>query len=107
MPLKANLEAMLARGQDSPMVRFALGNACLGDGDAGEAAEHFRKAVEQDPAYSAAWKMLGKSELQRGDKDAARAAWERGLGVAREKGDMQVVRELQVFLRRLGPTAAD
>jgi Tfp pilus assembly protein PilF len=107
MGLKANLEAMLARGQDSPMVRFALGNACLSDGDADEAAEHFRRALEHDPDYSAAWKMLGKAELSRDDTEGARAAWEKGLSVARDKGDMQIVRELQVFLRRLGASASD
>ena len=65
------------------------------------AREHLKQAVALDAAYSVAWKLLGKVELALGDTQAARAAWQQGLACAEAKGDAQVVKELQVFLRRL------
>ena len=44
-------------------------------------------------------------ELALGDAQAARAAWQQGLSCAQAKGDAQVVKELQVFLRRLDKQA--
>ena len=61
-------------------------------------------ALEFDPDYSVAWKWLGKACLGQGDK-AARAAWESGLEAARARGDQQVVKELQVFMKRLDKQA--
>ena len=62
---------------------------------------HLLQATAQDPAYSVAWKLLGKAELALNHSDAARDAWQQGLQCAQAKGDAQVVKELQVFLRRL------
>jgi len=95
------LERMLSQGRDSAMLRLTLGNAYAAQGDSDQALEHLLKAVEIDPGYSAAWKALGHLHRDSGQPDQAEAAWRQGLAVAREKGDMQVVRELEVFLRKL------
>ena len=102
MSMANKLEAMLAGGQDTPLLRFSLGNEYLKTGDWSRAAEHLRAAVARDPAYSAAWKLLGKALAGAGDTDAARAAYEQGIRVATEKGDLQAAREMEVFLKRLG-----
>lgn len=94
------LESMLAAGQDSTALRFGLGNAYLSD-DPAAAAVHLRRAVEMDPAYSAAWKLLGRALSAAGDTAAAMAAFERGIEVAEERGDVQAVKEMRVFLKRL------
>lgn len=94
------LEQMLARGQDSSILRFSLGNALL-EIDPGRAAAHFARAVELQPDYSAAWKMLGKAYAAAGDAASARAAFERGIEVAISRGDVQAGKEMQVFLKRL------
>lgn len=99
--VRSNLEAMLARGQDSALLRFSLGNLCLQRDDPVAAVEHLQQAVAQDAAYSAAWKLLGRALFEGGDRAAARAAWQQGIEVATKRGDMQAVREMQVFLRRL------
>lgn len=99
-----NIEAlrkMLARGQDSAMLRFGLAKALLDDGDSAEAAEHLQRCVSLDPDYSAAWKLLGKAQLNLGDREAARAAWRDALAAAARKGDKQTEREVQVFLKKL------
>lgn len=96
-----NFEALLAGGQDNAMLRFSLGNAYLSAGDADKAVGHLRRAIEHDPGYSAAWKILGKALAQTGALAEAIDAYTRGIAVAEEKGDKQAVKEMEVFRRRL------
>ena len=100
------LEAMLAKGTDNMLLRFSLGKAYAEQACYREAQAHLRAALAFDPAYSVAWKWLGKACLGLGDKDGARAAWESGLQAAHARGDQQVVKELQVFIKRLDKEAA-
>ncbi len=108
MGLRDNLQLMLERGQDSPLLRFALGQECLKAGDLVAAVDHLRQAVEQNPRYSAAWKALGEAHTRAGSADRAAEVYERGIAAARVAGDVQAAREMTVFLRRLrkSPTAA-
>ncbi|WP_035056105.1 tetratricopeptide repeat protein [Andreprevotia chitinilytica] len=93
--------AMLAKGQDNALLRFGLGQALLADGKAAEAVPHLRAAVAHDGNYSAAWKLLGKALAERGDKEGAREAYSAGIAVAEARGDIQALKEMRVFLRRL------
>jgi predicted Zn-dependent protease len=101
MGLIENFEAMLAAGQDNPLLRFSLGTAYMKEGQPEHAVEHLRAAVAQDPDYSAAWKLLGKALAAAGDTSAAREAYQQGIEVAEARGDKQAAKEMQVFLRRL------
>ncbi len=98
--LTERFEAMLAAGEDSALLRFSLGNAYIGS-DPARASLHLRRAVEIDPGYSAAWKILGKALAAAGDTTGAIDAYERGIEVAKRRGDLQAAREMGVFLRRL------
>jgi tetratricopeptide (TPR) repeat protein len=95
------LERLLAAGKDGALLRFGLGNEHLKRGDADNAATHFRRAVELDPAYSAAWKMLGKALAAAHRNEEALAAWNEGIAAAERRGDKQAMREMQVFARRI------
>ncbi len=95
------LEAMLAKGMDSPLLRFGLGKAYLDQQQPERAIEHLRACVQQDPNYSAAWQILGQAYLDHADHDAARQSWETGIAVAQAKGDKQTEKIMTVFLRRL------
>jgi predicted Zn-dependent protease len=101
MGMLENLQAMLAAGQDNPLLRFTLGNVLLKQGEAKAAVEHLREAVRQDPGYSAAWKVYGKALQALGDANHAIQAFETGIVAARQKGDVQAAKEMQVFLKRL------
>jgi predicted Zn-dependent protease len=101
MGMRENLEAMLARGQDGALLRFGLGDVCLKSGDAATAAIHLARAVELDPAYSAAWKLYGRALAESGRTTEAAEAYERGIGTAEAHGDLQAAKEMRVFLRRL------
>ncbi len=100
----AALEALLARGQDSALIRYSLGNEYLSASDAASAAAHLREAVTRDADFSAAWKLLGKACVELGEFVAARAAYENGIAAAERKGDVQAGKEMRVFLRRLPVT---
>ena len=99
--LIANLEALIAAGKDSPAVRFGLGKAYLEDSNPAASRSHLEQAVELDPSYSAAWKLLGKARSEGGDIDGAADAYRRGIAAAAAKGDRQAAKEMTVFLRRL------
>ena len=101
MAVVDNLEALLARGQDNALVRYGLGGEYLKLKQYDKATEHLRKAVEHEPKYSAAWKLLGKALAEAGRKEEAIKAYEDGIKVAEEKGDKQAAKEMAVFLKRL------
>ncbi len=99
--MRERLEQLLAVGRDSALLRFGLGNACLKDGDVQAAALHLAQATQQQPSYSAAWKLLGVALNQLGRSEEAQATWTTGLEVAQQQGDAQSAKEMAVFLRRL------
>lgn len=99
--LSSRLRKQLGGPRDGALLRFSLGNALLAEGDAVAAATEFRAATRFDEQYSAAWKMLGNALAGCAEVDAAIAAWEHGVAIATQRGDIQAAREMQVFQRRL------
>ncbi len=100
MSIIDNFEKMLASGQDSALLRYSLGTAYQKAGDTERALMNLASAVEQDPEYSAAWKVYGKLLAEVGRAEEAISAFETGIGVAEEKGDIQAAKEMRVFLKR-------
>ncbi len=101
MALIDNLEKMLAAGRDGALLRYGLGGECLKLQRYADAALHLRKAVELDPGYSAAWKLLGKALTEAGETAHAIQTYRQGIDVAEKKGDKQAAKEMRVFLKRL------
>ena len=97
----ARLRALCDGPRDGALLRFSLGNALLAAAAPGAAAAEFRRAVEFDPDYSAAWKLLGRALVEAGDPVLARWAWSDGIAVAQCAGDVQAQKEMQVFIKRL------
>jgi Tfp pilus assembly protein PilF len=95
------LKNMLAQGQDSLILRFGLGQALLTQGDTNEAIIHLNKALEFDAEYSAALKLLGKAYAKNNQQNNAINTYTRGIEIAERKGDIQAVKEMKVFLKRL------
>jgi Tfp pilus assembly protein PilF len=100
-PALANLLKLLDSGRDNALLRFSLGNEYLKSGDAASAVTHLAAAVERDPLYSAAWKLLGKALEADARLTEALEAYRRGIAVAEEKGDQQALREMTVFAKRI------
>ncbi len=100
MSIIDNLEALLARGQDSALLRYGLGSAHLKADAPGPAAEHLAEAVRLDPGYSAAWKLYGKALAALGRHAEALAAFDQGITTAEARGDVQAAKEMRVFRKR-------
>ncbi len=105
MSMIENFEAMLAKGKDSALLRFSLGNEYMKVDDAARAISHLRAAVALDAHYSAAWKLLGKALAATDDVAGAIEAYEKGIAAADAKGDKQAAKEMGVFLKRLQRTS--
>lgn len=95
------LEKLLAAGKDSAEIRFGLGNAYLGQQQPDKAETHLLACLEQQPDYSAAWKLLGKAQQQQEKYQQALITYEKGMQVAEKTGDQQALKEMQVFAKRL------
>jgi Tfp pilus assembly protein PilF len=100
-PLIASLEKLLGSPRDGALLRFSLGNEYLKAGEAARAATYLREAVEKDPAYSAAWKLLGKALADSGASEEALQAYRSGIDAARKRGDKQAEKEMAVFAKRI------
>jgi Tfp pilus assembly protein PilF len=101
MNMITNLKNMLESGQDNLLLRFGLGQAYLKENQPQLAIEHLQKALQYDPEYSAAWKLLGKALAESGQHEEAITTYDKGIAIAEKKGDLQAAREMRVFVKRL------
>ena len=93
-------EAMLARGQDSEMLRYTLGGEYVKAGELAAGIAHLQQAVALKPDYAAAWRALGRALLDDARPEEALAAFDAGLAVVATTGDQQAGKEMTVFRRR-------
>ncbi|SDI72870.1 tetratricopeptide repeat protein [Propionivibrio dicarboxylicus] len=100
-PSITRLEKLLGGAHDGALLRYALGNEWLKAGHPSQAAEYLRQSLALDPSASAAWKLLGKALSANGEIPAAIEAFTQGITAATSHGDIQAVKEMTVFLRRL------
>ena len=96
-----NLEKLLSQGKDSALLRFSLGAEYLKLRQTWVAVYQLRRALEMDPNYSAAWKLLGKALTDAGVLHDALDAYRRGVAIAEQRGDKQAAKEMAVFAQRL------
>ena len=97
----SNLEKLLSQGRESALLRFSLGNEYFKLREIWVAIFHLRRALELDPNYSAAWKLLGMALAEHGLPNQALDTYRRGIEVAQRRGDQQAAKEMTVFARRL------
>jgi tetratricopeptide (TPR) repeat protein len=95
-----NLEALLARGQDTALLRYGLGNEYFKSQVWERAEGHLAEAVRLDPDHSAAWKLYGRTLAALGRHAEAIAAFDRGIATAERRGDVQAAKEMTVFRKR-------
>src|SRR5215210_1373289 len=92
---------LLDRDPSNPMVLYSLGNELFKEGHFVEARDHLQQAVENKLDYSVAYRMLGRAHYELHENTEARNVFLKGKEVAQENGDLQTVKEIDVFLRRL------
>ena len=86
MSIIESFENMIAKGQDSTLLRFGLAQAYMKDKQYSKAVEHFLKTLEHDHGYSAAWKLLGKTYTELNEPEKAIETYTQGIEIAQEKG---------------------
>ena len=82
---------------DNEMARFSLGKAWYDAGDFASAKEQFSIALARKPEWMVVQILLGKCDIQLGDRTAARAAFEKALQLAidqKHEGPVEEMREL-------------
>jgi Flp pilus assembly protein TadD len=92
---------LIGTPRDGALLRFSIGSEFLKLGDFDQASASLHAAVERDPGYSAAWKLLGSALTQAGQAQQALEAYRQGILVADAKGDKQAAKEMKVFAGRL------
>lgn len=96
---------MVAKNPNGFLGRYGLGNKILQEGgDAAEAAEHLRVAVQLDPTHVASHLALGRALLALRRPDEARPILQAGIDAAisgRANGGRDLVPEMQALLGTL------
>lgn len=92
---------LLQRDLDNPMVLYSLGTELFKQGEFPGARDHLQRAVRNKPDYSVAYRMLGRAHYELNEDEEARRVFTQGREVAERNGDLQTVKEIDVFLRRL------
>ena len=92
---------LLERDPENPMVLYSLGNELFKEKKYAEAREYLDWAVRNKPDYSVAHRTLGRALYELGEDAEARRVFAEGREVAQKNGDLQTVKEIDVFMRRL------
>src|SRR5258706_824209 len=96
-----NLLKLVGTPRDGALLRFSLGNEYLKCAELELAIEHLNAAVEKDPGYSAAWKLLGNALAGNGRADEALAAYRKGAEVAEGQAGLQAAKAITGITRRV------
>jgi Flp pilus assembly protein TadD len=95
---KQQLEEMLAEAPTDPFLHYGLAMEEISAGDDAAAVRRFEQLFAVAPEYVPAYVQAGQA-LARLDRTAeARAAWEKGIVVARQQGDQHAAGEMEGML---------
>ena len=86
---------------DDYFSHFGYASALCDAGCYPEAVREYGEAIRLKPDYSAAFRDLGKVLEKTGAFAEAMRVYRQGIPIAERNGDLQTVKEMQVFLRRL------
>jgi tetratricopeptide (TPR) repeat protein len=86
---------------DDYFSHFGYASALCDAGRYAEAVREFRAAIRLKPDYSAAFRDLGRALEKTGAHAEAIQVYHEGIPIAERNGDLQTLKEMQVFLKRL------
>jgi tetratricopeptide (TPR) repeat protein len=92
---------IVAMDPDDYFSHFGYASALFDAGHYPEAVQEFRAALRLKPDYSAAFRDLGKALEKMGAHTEATQVYHEGIPIAERNGDLQTLKEMQVFLKRL------
>lgn len=86
---------------DSPMGFFSLGRLYLDAQRWADSVAALSEAVRLDPSYAAAWVALGDAQVGAGEREAAKATWQKALETPLGRRDLSLQADLEQRLRDL------
>ena len=92
---------LLEQFPNNELARFSLGKAYFDNGDVVAAREEFEIALAKKPDWMVVQILIGKCELALGNKDKARAAFERARQLAIEQNQEGRLAEMEQMLAEL------
>ena len=96
------LKTMVDQDPRNSFARYGLAMEYRNTGDPARAVEEFRRLVESDPAYTAAYFHFGQALELLGQAEEARETYRRGIEACAAKGDQHTRNEIQAALDLLG-----
>lgn len=99
--MRERLEKLLEQQPDKAELALALAQLCLRENDSQSALRYAKQAVGVDSGYSAALLTAGLAAREQGDVSAAREWFVQAQLAAEARGDMQILRQVQVYLKRM------
>jgi Flp pilus assembly protein TadD len=94
------LRQIAEREPDDDLAQYGFGKACLDSGRIEEAIQALSRATQLNRAYSAAYRDLGRALTEAGRVHDAIRTLRSGIQIAQKQGDLQTVREMEVFVKR-------
>jgi tetratricopeptide (TPR) repeat protein len=94
---------MVAQFPDNELARFSLGKALYDRGEFAEAREHLAHALGRRPDWMAVQILMGKCDLELGDRPAAVAAFTRARELAVAQHHEGPLAEMESLLADLQP----
>lgn len=80
---------------DDPFPRYGIAMELDKQGDTAGAQAAFQSLLDAHPDYLPAYLMAGNVWARAGDRDKAASIYDRGMEIARGKGDEHTLSELQ------------
>jgi Flp pilus assembly protein TadD len=99
--LISKYEAKVAEKPENELFRFSLAKALIDAGRHAEAELHLQWAFEKKPDWMVVVMLLAQCALQRGDKPAARAWYEKALTLALDQKHEAPEAEIRAALSHL------
>ena len=96
------LKNLVAQNPSDSFSRYGLATAYAAAGDLAQAVEEYRKLLEVNPKYVAAYYHSGQALEKLGKRDEAREIYRRGIEVSTQVGDLHTLSELEAVLDLLG-----
>ncbi|MBV9454213.1 MAG: tetratricopeptide repeat protein [Rubrobacter sp.] len=91
---------LLNRDPNNSMLLYSMGIELFKKQKYAEAREYLSRAIRNKPDYSVAYRTLGRVLYELGEDAEARRVFAEGRKVARSNGDLQTIKEIDVFVRR-------
>ena len=102
MDRAAALRQFLEDNPNDSFARYGLAMEYARTGDAQTALEEFKKLVEINPDYTAAYQMAAQTLMKLGRSDDVSNWLERGIACATRTGNAHAKSEMQAMLDEIG-----